>query len=332
MEQLDMLLGEAEPNRPTVRVLVPTSLKSLPRYRHLLVQRVGRFSGQVWEQFELPFYARGSLLFTPCGGAPLLHRRNVITIHDAAVFAAPRGYSIAFRVWYQFLYWTLCHSALHVLTVSHFSKSELVKWCGADPKRISVIYLGCEHALRPEPDNRVLEKNLLRRFGYVLCVGSRNPNKNLAGLLRALPYLTAPGIQIALAGQNNAKVFGRCEIDGERIHNLGYIDDSELRTLYENAACFVFPSFYEGFGLPPLEALALGCPTVVANSGSLAELFGGIAFLCDPYAPSDIADNIRKACQVGEENRTRNREFGRNFRWQDCAEGTWKVITRLSNR
>jgi glycosyltransferase involved in cell wall biosynthesis len=330
LESIDSLLDALPAPRPAVTVLVPSSGGELPGYRNLKVTRVGRYGGQLWEQLELPFYARRGVLFTPCGGAPVIHRRNIITIHDAAVFAAPAGFSKAFLLWYRFLYRVMCRTALHVFTVSEFSRAELIKWCGIRPDKISVTYLGSEHALRPQPEDAVLAKNHLERFKYVLGVGSRNPNKNIAGLLHAVPFLAGSGFELALAGGSNSKVFGDAEVSGEGVRDLGYVSDSELRTLYENAACFVFPSFYEGFGLPPLEALALGCPPVVANSNSLAEIFGPIAFLCDPADPSDIADKIKAACRDGETDRLACRRFASSFRWAECAILTWKVISRIA--
>jgi glycosyltransferase involved in cell wall biosynthesis len=218
------------------------------------------------------------------------------------------------------------------LTVSHFSRAELIKWCGADPEKISVAYLGSEQALRSEPDPGVLARNRLRPYQYVLAVSSRNPSKNLPGLLRAIPYLASSGVDVAIAGASYAKVFGELDISGERVHDLGYVDDSELRSLYENAACFAFPSFYEGFGLPPLEALALGCPTVVANGNSLAEIFHGIAFLCDPHDPSDIADKILRASEASEGERVRYREFAEGFRWNRCATIAWSAVIESAHR
>lgn len=297
LEKLDALLSESVSAKPRVVLLVPPSDQPPPIFRSIEVAQVGRSSGQLWEQLELPFYARGGVLFSMVGGAPLLHRRNVVTIHDAAVFASPHSFSLTFRLWYKFLYRTLCHTASHVMTVSEFSRDELVKWCGAKPEKFTVAYLGSDHATRPVADHEVLARHKLRPLQYVLAVSSRNPGKNLAGLLRAVPYLSNEQFDIAVAGASYSKVFGATDLSGDRVRDLGYVNDSELRTLYENAACFVFPSFYEGFGLPPLEALALGCPAVVANGNSLKEIFQQVAFLCDPHDPKDIAEKIVEACR-----------------------------------
>ncbi|WP_263382428.1 glycosyltransferase family 4 protein [Granulicella arctica] len=325
------MLANTELTGTPVTVLVPSSVRDLPLYEHLAVKRVGRFSGQLWEQFELPFHAKGGLLFTPCGGAPVIHPRNVVTIHDAAVVSSPQGYSLAFRTWYRFLNWVLCHSALHIFTVSKFSKQELIKWYGARADKTTVTYLGSDHALRPASDPSILGRNQLDRFRYVLLVASRNPNKNIAGLLHALPHLAGSGLQIAIAGYRDEKVFGGDhKSTGSSARDLGYVDESELRTLYENAACFVFPSFYEGFGLPPLEALALGCPVVVSNAGSLPEVFGGIALICRPDDPPDIAHKLLMAAKATPDDRLRNRAFAADFKWADCALATWKVLFEKS--
>jgi glycosyltransferase involved in cell wall biosynthesis len=332
--KLDAMLAKsqsaAKVSGPPVTLLVPPSDQPLPTYRSIRVLRAGRFNGQLWEQLELPFYARGGILLTLVGGAPLLHGRNIITIHDAAVFAAPESFSPAFRLWYQFLYKRLCRNALHLFTVSQFSRAELVKWCGAKPEKITVTSPGSQHALRPVPDPGVLTRNNLRPFKYVLAVGSRNPSKNLNGLLSAIPYLKNMDLDVAIVGASYAKVFGTADISGERVCDLGYVTDSELRSLYGNAACFAFPSFYEGFGLPPLEALALGCPTVVADGSSLAETFCGVAFLCNPNDPADIAAKILQACRSPQQERRRYREFTDGFRWDECATIAWTTILRIA--
>jgi glycosyltransferase involved in cell wall biosynthesis len=264
------------------------------------------------------------------GGAPLLHRRNVLTLHDAAVFARPGSFSVAFRYWYRFLYRCLSHTAVHVFTVSDFSGAELVKWCGVKPEKITVTYLGSGHALQPEPDCGVLARNELEPRKYVLAVGSRNPSKNLKGLLKAFRLFRDSGLQLVIAGASYSKVFKPQGIADDGVRDLGYVSDSELRSLYENAACFVFPSYYEGFGLPPLEALALGCPTVVSDGSSLREIFSDVAFLCNPASFEDIAIKTLQARQSNEEDRKRYREFALRFRWEECATITWATISRLA--
>jgi glycosyltransferase involved in cell wall biosynthesis len=107
---------------------------------------------------------------------------------------------------------------------------------------------------------------------------------------------------------------------------LGYVTDPELKALYENASCFVFPSLYEGFGLPPLEAMSSGCPVVVSRAGSLPELFDGVAFFCDPYDPEDIATAIQRAVESPRSAAGDLKAFARKFSWATCAGQTLEAI------
>lgn len=326
LASLDVIAGKQEVQ---MTLLVPRSVKDLPSFSSIKIKSVGHLTGQFWEQFELPFYARKGVLFTPCGGAPILHGCNVITIHDAAVVASPRGYSWGFRVWYKLLNWTLCRTARHVLTVSEFAKSELMKWYGARSEKVTVTYLGSEHALRPKPDPAVLDKHKLESRNYILSVGSNNPNKNFLGFLHSLSSISDEKIQVAIAGPRDLKIFGGDRVSDARVRDLGYVSDSELRTLYENAACFVFPSFYEGFGLPPLEALALGCPIVVSDIPALNEIVGAVAFKCDP------GDSVSIGMQIATSLREKSpRElltsFATKYSWQDCGSKTWEILSKFA--
>jgi glycosyltransferase involved in cell wall biosynthesis len=116
------------------------------------------------------------------------------------------------------------------------------------------------------------------------------------------------------------------------VKSLGFVNDNELRTLYENAACFVFPSFYEGFGLPPLEAIAVGCPVVIARAASLPEVFGDVAAYCDPYSPLDIARRISYVLQGERPSRESLWARAARFTWEDCALKTWSILLEALSR
>ncbi len=327
LRELDALLARNEiPIRAVV--LMPRNVKDVPIYDHLLARTVGLLTGHAWEQLELPFYSLNGTLFTPGGGAPLIHPRNIITIHDAAVYSAPAGFSFAFRTWYRFLYRALCRTSLHVMTVSNFSKSELVRCYGAKPEKVTVTYEGYEHAKHIPADNSILSKHSLGKFKYLLAVSTKHPNKNFGGVIKALEYLNIPNLDVAFAGKTLNHIYKQVSLQGSSVKDLGYVTDGELRSLYQNAACFVFPSFYEGFGLPVLEALSLGCPSVVANTASMPELFAGMAILCDPSDPRDIAAKIRESLETPRDSIARNAiaASASRYSWKTCAQGTWEVL------
>ncbi|HUO15399.1 MAG TPA: glycosyltransferase, partial [Verrucomicrobiae bacterium] len=127
-------------------------------------------------------------------------------------------------------------------------------------EKITAIWLSGEHILRCEGDDSFLSRNALTPGRYTLAVGSKNPNKNLRGVVEAAHHLPPGSGDFVVAGGVNRSIFVGRQDTASGVKELGFVNDDELRSLYENAACFVFPSFYEGFGLPPLEALSLGCP------------------------------------------------------------------------
>lgn len=328
LRELDLILQDLK-GSIQVEILVPRGARDLPAYRAMAIRPVGILRGHMWEQLELPLYCRGEILFTPTSAAPLLHRRNVVTIHDAAIFSAPEGYSWRYRMWYRVLGLVLCRRALKVLTVSKFSKQELLRWCCSDESRIAVTYESGEHARRISPDRSILERFSLVSGSYILAVGSNNPNKNFRVLAQVLPYLQHLNYQVAIAGNHDDRVFRSTVAGMDGVKQLGYVTDAELRALYEGAVCFVFPSLYEGFGLPPLEALSLGCPVAVSNRTSMPEVLEGLAVFFDPDDPEDIARKIVEAAesrhaQVADDE-AQLRQLAQ-FSWKTCAAETWSLL------
>jgi glycosyltransferase involved in cell wall biosynthesis len=331
LRQFDCLLATEDYRHLAIEVLVPKSMPSsappMPSYANLRVQAIGRMSGTYWEQVELPYYCRGEVLLTLSGGAPVLHPRNVVALHDAAVAAAPAGYSLPYRLWHKNICQRMARTAEHIFTNSNFSKSEIMKWYGADPKKISVIPLGGDHASHSTAD-----PSALQRFGlsgkYVLAVSSHNPNKNFQRIVRAVSYLNYAA-QLVIAGGHDSRIYRNGLQLPAGVRVLGYVSDAELKSLYENAACFVFASLYEGFGLPPLEAMSCGCPVVLSHAASLPEIFEGVACFCDPYSPEDIARAIQRTLESPPLPSNELKAFANRFSWERCARETLDVLQSL---
>jgi glycosyltransferase involved in cell wall biosynthesis len=328
LHRFDHLLCANNPWKIAATVLVPKNADGVPAYKNLQVRTVGKLTGTRWEQLELPRSCQGEILLTLSGGAPLRHRRNVVTLHDAAVVAAPAGYSLPYRLWHGYVCRKMAQNAELIFTNSHFSKSEVVKWYGAPPEKIYVTYLGSEHFrdLTPDPST-------LNRFGisgkYVLAVSSHNPNKNFRGVVEAVLKHCRSGVQLVIAGAIDSRVYRQSQSLPEEVKVVGYVSDPELKALYQNASCFVFASFYEGFGLPPLEAMVTGCPVVLSRIPSLTELFDGAAFFCDPYRPKDVAEAIDRAVQPSHAQREHLEEFAEKFSWENCARQTLDRLSAL---
>jgi glycosyltransferase involved in cell wall biosynthesis len=318
--------------RWSFRLLVPsTGARALP-LRHIPTVAVGRRGGHAWEQLDLPAHVRGDLLLNFCNTAPL-RGRVVVTIHDASVFAVPAAYTRAFRLWYRTLLPLLGRRARRIVTDSEFSRGELARWARIPPARTTVVHLGGEHILDAPADPRVFERLGLAGRPYVLTVSSRSPHKNFAGIARAAERPELADVAFVAAGGGNARVFGgeAAAHDG-RFHAAGYVTDGELRALYEHALCFVYPSFYEGFGLPPLEAMVCGCPALVSRAASLPEVCGDAALYCDPHDAGDIARGI--ATLVGDAALRaalahRGREHARHFTWDASAGRFLDLLAEL---
>jgi glycosyltransferase involved in cell wall biosynthesis len=327
----DLAEGKIDSSKFSIRLVVPKTDRPLPQYRHIEIIR-SRLNGKLWEQFELPCRSRGSLLFSPYAAAPLLKKRHIVTIHDAGVAATPEQYSFLFRSYYRFVYWFLGRFCLTLLTVSEFSRNELHRFFSIPLAKLTAIPPGSDYLMRFASDTSILDRFGLTSRKFVLGVSSQSPIKNFTGLAEAWKLLDLPTIKLAIAGGTNSRVFGVKGIDlQEGIVKLGYVSDSELRALYEHAAVFVYPSFYEGFGLPPVEAMFCSCPVIAANSSALPETCADAVIYCNPNDSQEIASRIEQvlrdshlACDLREKGVAR----ARKFETRAAATRIWNEIAK----
>lgn len=315
---------------PPNNILHQLDLKNIP------IRRVGFSSGYLWEQFELPLHARGRFLVNLCNTAPIMKHNQMVTIHDATVFAYPGAYSLAFRAWYKLLFIYLGQVAKRIITDSSFSRNELIHYCGIKGSKIEVIYLGKEHIISVASDNNVLNGERVGKRPFILAVSSLNPNKNFHGIMNAVNLLGKKDFDIVISGGTNPRIFKQSkEVLSDDIKYMGHVSDSELRELYENAVCLVYPSFYEGFGLPPIEAMYCGCPVIASNTGSLPEICGDAAIYCDPYNINDIAEKIMRVIKdesLQEDLRQKGFKQAGKYTWESCARKTFDVIEQVLAR
>lgn len=271
-------------------LLLPPGARRLPLYRIKQYEcGISSTPLALWEQSSLPWAARNGALLCLTGSAPLLGRLCIPTIHDAAIYFYPKAYTWKFVFWYSLLFRVVSASAPITFTVSFNSARELEQFLPNGKFR--VIPNAAEHILQQPADMSVLRTKELRRHKYLLAVGSQNPTKNLDVLVNAYRDSgLGPDIQLVLVGGQNDKVFARGMVDltVPGLIFTGAINDGQLRALYENALALVFPSIYEGFGIPPLEAMACGCPVVASNASSIPEVCGDAALYFDPFDSHSI--------------------------------------------
>jgi glycosyltransferase involved in cell wall biosynthesis len=271
-------VGEA----PPIRLLAPQGAQGLADFPDLAPQSCGRRSGQAWEQLELPRALGGELLVNLGNTAPLAAgARQILVIHDAGVFDTPESYGAAFRLWYRTLHRALAWRRARIVTVSHFSAARIGAALGLDPAGIPVTHEGGEHIQREPAEASLLARHGLIPGRYALAIGTGAAHKNLAALRQAVAVLEGASMVLAVAGAKDARVFSQDGAPPPGILALGRVSDAGLRALYENAFCLLFPSRYEGFGLPPLEAMLSGCPVLAARAGAVPEVCGDAALWFD---------------------------------------------------
>jgi glycosyltransferase involved in cell wall biosynthesis len=314
----------------SLTVVTPTGTAPSLALSALKTREIGRFHGQLWEQLDLPRFAGGNRILNLCNTAPLAARDMIATIYDASVYAVPDAYSLPFRTWYRTLLPRVGRRARRIVTTSQFSRQELERYARIAAGRISVIAGSGEHILAVPADRGVLDRLRLQSRSYALAVSSFSRHKNVAGVAQAATMLAGRGFDVVLAGEGNPRIFSRTAPGSNgQLRIAGYVSDAELRALYENAACFVYPSFYEGFGLPPLEAMTCGCPVVVSRAASLPEVCGDAGVYCDPSNPADIAramDQVMGNPSLQVELRRRSAERARTFSWRQSARSMLDLV------
>ncbi len=246
----------------------------------------------LWEQVLLPWQARDGLLLSLAGSAPWTARRQICTLHDAAVFDVPEAYTGAFVAWYRALFRHLSTRACRLITVSEFSRERLALRLGVPTDRFAIIPNAAGHLADCVDDTSILQRLALEPGRYVLAVSSANPTKNRARLVEAFTRLpSALNLSLVLVGGRNHRVFadrGDATLPPQVVRT-GTLTDTELVALYRHASCLAFPSTYEGFGLPPIEAMACRCPVLTSRSGALAEVCGPAALYVDAESVEALA-------------------------------------------
>ncbi len=311
-------------------MLCPPDVIDVPKLQAIDTQIVGPLTWQVWEQIQLPFAARGQLLVNLCNLAPIAHPGSITMIHDAQVFISPQSYSKAFAAWYQFVLPRVGATAKAILTVSEYSRRQLVEAGVCDYDRIHVLHNGADHILEITPDAAVVQRLGLTPQAYVLAFSSTQAHKNISVLFDAFRRPELSDVPLVLIGASGPADYAAAGMTPppQAVYS-GKTTDSQLRALLEAAACLAFPSTTEGFGLPPLEAMTLGCPVVAAPCGALPEVCGDAAI----YAEADAADDWAQALRGMVESPTRRDQYralglanAAGYRWAKSAESLISLI------
>ncbi len=274
--------------------------------------------------------------------------RKVIVVHDLSFLAYPQFFNLKQRLWHKLiLNKKILAQADVIIADSESTKRDLIALLNIPQEKIKVVYLGMSRVIPTKATLRsVVEESLsLINIGvmkklnlpekYFLFVGTIEPRKNLAGAIKALEQLPAD-VKLAVAGQWGWKFDEEKHLmeNNDRIIKLGYVEEAEKAELYQHAVALVYPSFYEGFGLPILEAMTLGCPVICGNNSSQGEVAGDAGVYVDPFNINEIKQamelmltdaDFRQGCVA------RGYEQAKNFSWQKTAEQTREILENSGN-
>lgn len=289
-----------------------------------------------WEQVELPRLAKQhkvDLLHSPANLAPLAFKgKSIVNIHDLCFLVQPAWFSFSFRVIYRWLVPQIARNSSLVITNSNYSKNDILELLRLSVDRIRLTYWSVD------PIFYEFNKPFAERADRIIFVGSLEPRKNLRGLLKGFSLykqknpqsktrLTVVGCESPLfadAGISSQDV-------GADVEFKGYISDRELAELFGSSKALVYPSFYEGFGFPPLEAMAAGTPVVTSRTSSLPEVVGDAALLVDPFSQQDIAEKIEQALQpeIAQKLIERGSSQVRRFSWDRVGEHMLDIYSEI---
>ncbi len=296
--------------------------------------------GHVWEQVALPARVGSGILWSPCNTGPCWFHRQVVTIHDLFALEHPEWFSKNFARCYRMIVPTLIRKVRRVIAVSEYTKSRIMRWTGVPGNKITVIHNGVGREFRPQNETAIAAAR--RALGlpvgrYLLSVASLEPRKNVPRILeawqKALPSI-APDWHLVLAGRlSTDSAFA--PLDSKplppRVILPGYVEEQYLPGLYGGAASFLFPSLAEGFGLPPLEAMACGTPVLTSRCSSLGEVAGKAAVLVNPLHTDEIARGIHTLVfdnRMREYLRREGLQQASRFSWDSSADQTWRTLER----
>lgn len=295
---------------------------------HLNIIRYGIGNSHFWEQIILPCYfinKKRYVLVSLMGLGSIFVSHKIMTIHDLSFLFNPSWFSRAYYLYYKVMTPIAARSSKGIITVSQFSKSEILRFYKyLKPENIRVVYNAVSSNLTD-----ISPYSDVKGDKYFLAVSSMDPRKNFARLIKAFNML--PGYKLKIAGGVN-RVFKDASFTEkvDSIEFLGRVNDEQLSELYRNAEAFIFPSLYEGFGLPPIEAMASGCPVLVSDIPVLHEICGDEALYFTPTSPDNIRDCLLKYISMSDAAKdnliSKGRERAAMFSWTESARNLLHAV------
>lgn len=315
-----------------IKFISPQNIVHHEASTFLQVKKIGIFKGQLWDQISLLKFLKSKgnpLVLGFSNSLPVFYENKIVTIHDIIHLKYPVSYN--YKRYYEFIFPLMVKHSKHIITVSEFSKREIAHYYGINENKISVIYNGISE--------KFSSRKLNTKERYILGVSSIAYHKNFIRLIKAFQLLNYDNIKLYIVGGINDKIFGKDSKkiltdvkNSGKIKFMGRVDDDKLIELYSNAICFVYPSLYEGFGIPPLEAQACGCPVVLSDIPVFREVYNDSVIYFDPLHSEDIARKIQEIINndvLRELLVRKGFENVRKYTWESSAISLLEVINKV---
>ena len=309
--------------------VAPANILNRQLANELNAKVIGKNCGIVWEQVDLKIFLlqnKKPLLINFCNSGVVFYKNQLVTVHDMSYKINPLWFSRAFYLWYNWLIPHLAEKSVKILTVSNSSKNDIIKYLKVKPDKIKVIYNSSY--INTNNNFEAAEKDK-----YILTISSLEPRKNLNNLIAAFNGINKE-IKLVIVGLkgNNFKRGLNAGLLNKNIILKGYQSDDELSSLMKHAEALAYCSFYEGFGLPPIEAMAMGCPVIVSDIPAHREACGDAALYADPFSIEDIKEKITAVLadqQLKVNLKLAGRENIKRFDWFKSARNVLDVINEI---
>jgi glycosyltransferase involved in cell wall biosynthesis len=321
--RIDKLLSSND----NVEILIPVGAKYIdPEFKNIKITQFGKNKQFIWQQYYLPKYIRKNHAFGVflANNAPLFSH-GLVMLHDISMVVNPSFFSKKNVLWARFLYKRIARRSKCILTVSNFTKHEIQRCFNIKDEKIEIIHPSWQHYKSIKTDSDILVKYNLKSKFYYFALGSISKNKNLDWILAQAKKNQK--FVFVIAGDLHNEAFSKTDYDYKLLENIkiiGYVDDLTCKTLMKYSKAFLFPSFYEGFGIPPLEALSTGTDIVVSNIPVMHEVYGDSAYYVDPNNFDSELNSLLEE-KKSEESKTKILD---SYSWNGSALKLYKSIQK----
>lgn len=293
-KELDEISTQGE-----LSIIVPASTKNIPNYKNITIVKYGGLKGIPWEQLCLPIYLykKHMIGIHMLANAPIIKSGDVVVAHGVNNKVNPQFYKtnrdkIA-RLWHNIVYHFYFKHSHSIFTDSEFSKREILRTYQVRDEYIHIVHCAWQHMQRVKLDESVFDRYPeLSRGNYFFSMSSVNENKNFKWIAAVAEYNKNETFAIA-GGRSLQQYFDTNGIKKpDNLYFMGYVTDEEAKTLMTYCKAFLFPTFYEGFGMPPMEAMSCGAPAIVSDTPTMREVYGDAVYYIDPYNPDVSLDEV----------------------------------------